>query len=94
MVTLIIKGIALSDAKMFSCLESIQDVVGDTIPEEVIVRTVKHYNYNVEAALNHLLTNPKQLLKKPQKVAKGKACGMSTNLQLVLQLYCLIFRDK
>lgn len=58
---------------MFSCLEAIQDVVGDTIPEEVIVRTVKHYNYNVEAALNQLLVNPNQLSKAPQKTIKGKA---------------------
>ncbi|KAJ6218501.1 hypothetical protein RDWZM_009658 [Blomia tropicalis] len=51
--------ITLIDAKTYSCLEIIQDVVGDTIPEEDIVATIKKVNYDSEKALDLLLNRSK-----------------------------------
>lgn len=64
------------DAKTYSCLEAIQDVVGETIPEEVIVKMIKKCKYDSEKALDMLLnrnnTNTTKTTISTPKLPQGK----------------------
>jgi len=46
-----------------SCLEEIHDVVGDTVPDSIIITEILHHKFNVERALDAVLSgsfsNPK-----------------------------------
>ena len=60
-------------------MESIQDIVGDTIPEENIIEVIKKSNYDVEKALDELLNR-----NKPSNPSKGKIFKVERFLELSL----------
>lgn len=71
-------------------MEAIQDVVGETIPEDEIVAAVRKSNYNVESALDRLLNRTKS----SSTVAQGNyadahySCFLPTVvLNLLLYMY-------
>lgn len=43
-------------AKLNSCKEEIVNVIGDTIPEHIVSQAVVKHQYNIQAALNELLS--------------------------------------
>lgn len=44
-------------AKMLSCVEEMQNVVGDTIPESTLREAARIHAYNAEAALDAVLNS-------------------------------------
>ncbi len=38
-----------------SCVEEMQNVVGDTIPENMLIRAAKLHNYDIKSALDSVL---------------------------------------
>ena len=46
-----------SIAKLVSCVEELQNVVGDTIPESKLYETASKCNYDFETSLNTILNS-------------------------------------
>ena len=44
--------------KLAQCMETILDVVGDSMPEQVIKEAIVRCDFNCEVALNTILNNP------------------------------------
>ncbi len=42
-------------AKLLSCVEEMQNVVGDTIPENMLISAAKLHNYDIKSALDSVL---------------------------------------
>ncbi len=63
-------------AKLLSCVEEMQNVVGDTISENMLIRAAKLHDYDIKSALDSVLNahtfnnssneqnNPKPLINK------------------------------
>lgn len=52
----VIKIVIFIAAKLNSCKEEIVNVIGDTIPEHIVSQAVVKHQYNIQAALNELLS--------------------------------------
>ena len=48
-------------ANLNSCLEEIRSILGESVPEHVMVDTVIKHNFTLEAALNDLLAQQGEL---------------------------------
>ncbi|XP_002731628.1 HBS1-like protein [Saccoglossus kowalevskii] len=46
---------SVDEAKLQSCLEEIRNIVGDTIPEHVLIDVIIQYNFNFERSLDAIL---------------------------------------
>lgn len=55
----------VEQAKLNSCKEEIVNVIGDTIPEHIVSQAVVKHQYNIQAALNELLSQSEA--PKPQR---------------------------
>ena len=42
-------------AKLISCVEEMENVVGDTIPESLLISAAKLHNYDIKSALDSVL---------------------------------------
>lgn len=47
----------MQQAKLMSCLDEIRDVLGDSVPEEIVVKTVLAHDFNAQTALDELLNS-------------------------------------
>ncbi|RWS06746.1 HBS1-like protein, partial [Dinothrombium tinctorium] len=61
---------AIERAKLLSCIEEMQNVVGDTIPDYILMQAAVQSNYNMEAALNNVLSSASNGAKKSKSDVK------------------------
>ncbi|XP_054708879.1 HBS1-like protein isoform X2 [Uloborus diversus] len=61
---------SLDTAKFNSCVEAVQDIVGDTITDAILKKVVMECNFDLEKSLNVLLTDSAP---KPQRVKKTES---------------------
>lgn len=57
-----LRGLNLSEddeAKLMSCLDELRNILGDTIPENILVQSVLKHNFNYNHALDEILNNNK-----------------------------------
>ena len=57
-----LRGLNLSEddeAKLMSCLDELRNILGDTIPENILVQSVLNHNFNYSNALDEILNNNK-----------------------------------
>lgn len=47
----------LDEAKLASCLEEVRNVIGDSVPEHVLVKTILHNNFDLTKSLNAVLSD-------------------------------------
>ncbi|XP_033221611.1 HBS1-like protein [Belonocnema kinseyi] len=77
----------LESAKLMSCIETIRNVVGETVPESVLKRKIIELNYNAEAVLDNILSNAsankskEQLTKTPLDFPLGNKPTPKSTLQ-------------
>lgn len=55
----------LDEAKLQSCLDEIHNVVGDSVPEPVLVKAILGHQFNLEKALNAVLISSQGGAKQP-----------------------------
>lgn len=61
----------IDQQKLHACVEAMQNVVGETIPESTLVAAAIGYDFNLEQALNAVLT-PENEPPKPQRVRRQR----------------------
>ncbi|XP_032528780.2 protein HBS1 [Danaus plexippus] len=57
-----LRGLNLNEedeAKLMSCLDELRNVLGDTVPENILVQAVINHNFNFNIALDEILNNNK-----------------------------------
>ncbi|GAB6029029.1 HBS1-like protein [Chamberlinius hualienensis] len=62
----------MDEARLRSCLEEIRNIVGDTIPEKTLIEAVINHSFDMEKALNAILTSAPLETPKPQRERKEK----------------------
>ncbi|XP_041974061.1 HBS1-like protein [Aricia agestis] len=65
-----VRGLNLSEddeAKLMSCLDELRNVLGDTIPDNILIQTVIKYNYDYSKSLDNLLNNSEKSLQKTKQ---------------------------
>ncbi|XP_054154467.1 protein HBS1-like isoform X2 [Oppia nitens] len=63
-------------AKLISCVEEMENVVGDTIHQSLLIKAAKRYDYDMKLALDSVLnshTNHMETSLQPQQVTTNKA---------------------
>ena len=48
-------------AKLNSCLEEVRNVLGDTVPEHILIDTIMKHGYSLDLTLNELLNQQGEL---------------------------------
>ncbi|XP_045158816.2 HBS1-like protein isoform X2 [Mercenaria mercenaria] len=73
----------VDEAKLNSVLEEVRNVLGEAVPEGVMVDTIMRHNFSVEGSLNELLNSqeaPKPQ-REPRKDRRNRSQGSSKNPQ-------------
>lgn len=63
-----LRGLNLSEddeAKLMSCLDELRNVLGDTIPENILVQSVLKHRFNYDKALDEILNKTKEVKIEP-----------------------------
>jgi elongation factor 1 alpha-like protein len=63
----------VNEARLRSCLEEIHSVIGDSVPEQILIDTVLQNEFNLEKALDSVLSNAASATDKPPA---GKFCAV------------------
>ncbi|XP_077991183.1 uncharacterized protein LOC144445493 [Glandiceps talaboti] len=61
----------VDEAKMQSCLEEIRNIVGETVPEHILIDTILQYNFNFERALDAILNQAESPRVPPQNTSRS-----------------------
>ncbi|KAL4236288.1 HBS1-like protein [Mactra antiquata] len=64
----------VDEAKLNSALEEVCNVLGESVPEHVMVDTILKHNFSVEGSLNELLDAPKKQ-REPRKNRRNRSQG-------------------
>lgn len=88
---------------MISCINEIQNVVGETVPEIDLKIAATKYNYNYDLALNSVLSGEQIIMDKPKKqknkntndkkqnkIQQDKKKGKKSELRLILFLLIIM----
>ncbi|XP_070556539.1 uncharacterized protein [Ptychodera flava] len=62
----------IDEAKLQSCLEEIRNIVGETVPEHIIIDSVLHFNFNYERALDAILNQNEPPRKSSKNASKSE----------------------
>uniref|UniRef100_A0A1B6IM34 Tr-type G domain-containing protein n=1 Tax=Homalodisca liturata TaxID=320908 RepID=A0A1B6IM34_9HEMI len=65
----------VDEARLRSCLDEIHSVIGDSIPENIVVETIIQKNFDIALALDSLLNSPnrkKEEEPKPQRIRRPR----------------------
>ncbi|XP_070556541.1 HBS1-like protein isoform X4 [Ptychodera flava] len=68
----------IDEAKLQSCLEEIRNIVGETVPEHIIIDSVLHFNFNYERALDAILNQNEPPRKSSKNASKSEKQGITS----------------
>ncbi|XP_052274808.1 uncharacterized protein LOC127874489 isoform X4 [Dreissena polymorpha] len=68
----------IDEARLNSCLDEVRSVLGDSVPEHVIVEVIVRHNFSIEGAFNELLNQ--QEAPKPQREPRDNRRNRSQEL--------------
>jgi hypothetical protein len=63
----------VDEARLRSCLEEIHNVIGDSVPEQILVDTILQNEFNLDKALDAVLSNAASAAEKPPA---GEFCAV------------------
>jgi hypothetical protein len=66
----------VDEARLRSCLEEIHNVIGDSVPEQILIDTVLRNEFNLDKALDAVLSNAASAAEKPPA---GEFCATILN---------------
>jgi elongation factor 1 alpha-like protein len=63
----------VDEARLRSCLEEIRNVIGDSVPEQILIDTVLQNEFNLDKALDAVLSNAASAMEEPPA---GEFCAV------------------
>jgi hypothetical protein len=64
----------VDEARLRSCLEEIHNVIGDSVPEQILIDTVLQNEFNLDKALDAVLSSAASAVEKPPA---GEFCAFT-----------------
>ncbi|XP_052775544.1 HBS1-like protein isoform X1 [Mya arenaria] len=58
---------SIDEARLNSCLEDVRNVLGESVPDSMMVSTIIRHNFSIESSLNELLNKQVEEAPKPQR---------------------------
>jgi elongation factor 1 alpha-like protein len=74
----------VDEARLRSCLEEIRNVIGDSVPEQILIDSVLQNEFNLNKALDAVLSNAASAAEKPPA---GEFCAVLLRNRLVTYRY-------
>ncbi|XP_052775545.1 uncharacterized protein LOC128213622 isoform X2 [Mya arenaria] len=71
---------SIDEARLNSCLEDVRNVLGESVPDSMMVSTIIRHNFSIESSLNELLNKQVEEAPKPQREPRQNRRNRSQEL--------------